>query len=62
MPIYEYQCDSCETIKEEIHKIDEEVEIVCTVCTNPMHKVISASGFILKGAGFYQNDYGKGEK
>lgn len=61
MPIYEHACENCNLIKEVLTKIDEQLEVVCDMCEGPMPRVISTSMFILKGAGFYQNDY-KGDK
>ncbi len=59
MPIYEYQCDTCDSVKEVLHKILEDIEVSCDNCTTeiPMHRIISTGGFILNGPGFYQNDY-----
>lgn len=61
MPIYEYQCDTCDSIKEVLHKVLENIEVSCDNCGTEiaMHRILSASGFILNGAGFYQNDYKK---
>jgi putative FmdB family regulatory protein len=57
MPVYEYQCNRCREIFEIFHKIDEEVKIACPKCLAPAKKLISATNFILKGSGFYVNDY-----
>jgi len=57
MPIYEYQCDSCNEIFEIFHKIDEDCKVACPKCLGPAKKMISATNFILKGSGFYVNDY-----
>lgn len=57
MPIYEYQCNQCNEIFEIFHKIDEDCKIACPRCLGPAKKLISASNFILKGSGFYVNDY-----
>ena len=57
MPIYEYQCDSCHEIFEIFHKIDEDCKVACPKCLGPAKKMISATSFILKGSGFYVNDY-----
>ena len=57
MPIYEYQCDKCNEIFEIFHKIDEECNVACPKCLGPAKKLISATNFILKGSGFYVNDY-----
>jgi putative FmdB family regulatory protein len=57
MPIYEYRCDSCNEIFEIFHKIDEDCKVACPKCLGPAKKMISATNFILKGSGFYVNDY-----
>jgi putative FmdB family regulatory protein len=57
VPIYEYQCQKCNTIFEAFHKIDEDFNSVCPRCLGQARKIISASNFILKGSGFYVNDY-----
>jgi putative FmdB family regulatory protein len=67
MPIYEYQCQKCKNIFEVFHKIEEEVSPACPKCLGDARRIISATNFILKGSGFYVNDYPsksrkKGEK
>jgi putative FmdB family regulatory protein len=57
MPIYEYQCDRCSEIFEIFHKIDEDCGVACPKCLGPVRKLISATNFVLKGSGFYVNDY-----
>jgi putative FmdB family regulatory protein len=57
MPIYEYQCQKCYNIFEVFHKIEEEVNPVCPKCLSEARRIISATNFILKGSGFYVNDY-----
>ncbi len=57
MPIYEYQCNHCNEIFEIFHKIDEDCKVACPTCLGPAKKLISATNFILKGSGFYVNDY-----
>jgi putative FmdB family regulatory protein len=57
MPIYEYQCNHCEKVFEIFHKIDEDCKVTCPKCLKPARKLISATNFVLKGAGFYVNDY-----
>ncbi len=43
--------------------MSEKVEILCPLCGGMAKKCItSVSGFILKGSGFYQNDYKQKEK
>jgi putative FmdB family regulatory protein len=57
MPIYEYQCNRCDEIFEIFHKIDEDCKVACPKCLAPAKKLISAPNFVLKGSGFYVNDY-----
>ena len=57
MPIYEYQCQKCSNIFEVFHKIDEEFNPACPKCLAGARRIISATNFILKGSGFYVNDY-----
>lgn len=49
MPTYEYRCNSCGNIQEEIHSIKHSPEISCKSCDHkPMERLISlnTSGFI----------------
>jgi putative FmdB family regulatory protein len=57
MPIYEYECKRCKEMFEVFHKIDEECKVACPKCLGPAKKLISATNFVLKGSGFYVNDY-----
>ena len=57
MPIYEYQCCHCNDVFELFHKMGEDCEAVCPKCMAPARKMISATSFVLKGSGFYINDY-----
>jgi putative FmdB family regulatory protein len=54
MAVYDYKCDACENVQEEMHGMKEMPEIKCNNCGSIMHKLISGgTGFILKGDGFY---------
>ena len=57
MPIYEYQCNQCKKVFEIFHKIDEDCKVSCPKCLGATRRLISASNFVLKGSGFYVNDY-----
>jgi putative FmdB family regulatory protein len=57
MPIYEYECKRCKEVFEIFHKMDEECNIACPKCLGKARKLISATNFVLKGSGFYVNDY-----
>jgi len=59
MPTYDYECEQCGTF-EIFQNIKEESLTNCPTCNGPIKRIISGgSGFILKGSGFYVNDYAK---
>jgi putative FmdB family regulatory protein len=63
MPIYEYQCRSCGHAYEALQKISEAPLTECPACNKPdLMKKISAAGFRLKGAGWYETDFKSGSK
>jgi putative FmdB family regulatory protein len=57
MPIYEYQCESCEKLVEKWQKFSDAPLETCPSCNGKMHKIISESSFHLKGSGWYVTDY-----
>lgn len=58
MPIYEYQCSKCKHQLEVIQKMSDEPLTECPEChQSALTKLISASGFQLKGSGWYVTDY-----
>jgi len=62
MPIYEYKCDECGTIFENFQKITDKDLDICQSCKKSgIKKLISSSGFRLKGSGWYETDF-KGKK
>lgn len=63
MPIYEYQCDSCGHKFEAIQRISDASLRDCPECRQPeLKKLVSAAGFRLKGGGWYETDFKKGDK
>ena len=63
MPIYEYQCVSCEHELEALQKISDDPLKDCPSCKTPnLKKKISAAGFRLKGGGWYETDFKTGKK
>jgi putative FmdB family regulatory protein len=63
MPIYEYQCRSCGFDLEKLQRINDEPFLECPECGKPeLVRLVSASGFRLKGAGWYETDFKKGGK
>lgn len=58
MPIYEYQCESCQHALEAIQKMSDPPLTTCPVCgKETLKKKISASAFRLKGGGWYETDF-----
>ncbi len=58
MPIYEYQCESCNHEFESIQKMNESPLTTCPECgAEPLKKLISVSDFRLKGDGWYETDF-----
>jgi len=63
MPIYEYECKACGHTMESIQKISDEPLTDCPACGKAeLQKMISAAGFRLKGGGWYETDFKKGDK
>lgn len=63
MPIYEYRCRSCGHEMEKLQKISDPPLVDCPECGEPeLGKLISAAGFRLKGGGWYETDFKKGNK
>ena len=63
MPIYEYRCDNCGHELESIQKVSDDPLKTCPVCEQgTLRKKISASGFRLKGGGWYETDFKNSRK
>jgi len=63
MPIYEYQCESCGFDLEKLQRINDDPLQDCPKCGKPkLRRLVSASGFRLKGAGWYETDFKKAGK
>jgi putative FmdB family regulatory protein len=57
VPTYEYQCEKCGPF-ELWQSIKDQALSACPQCGAKVQRLISANvGFVLKGSGFYQNDY-----
>ena len=63
MPIYEYECDKCGVTFEAIQAVSAKSLKTCQGlgCNDKdngkVHRLVSASGFILKGSGWYTSEY-----
>jgi putative FmdB family regulatory protein len=63
MPLYEYRCDACEHSFEALQKMSDEPLIHCPACDEAtLRKLVSAGGFRLKGDGWYETDFKRGNK
>jgi putative FmdB family regulatory protein len=63
MPIYEYQCQSCGHDLEKLQRINDQPLTDCPDCgETALRRLVSAAGFRLKGAGWYETDFKKGDK
>ncbi|MDT8410695.1 MAG: zinc ribbon domain-containing protein [Wenzhouxiangellaceae bacterium] len=60
MPIYEYQCRSCQHRLEKLQKMSDVPLLTCPECgRDELTKLVSAAGFRLKGGGWYETDFKK---
>ncbi len=60
MPIYVYKCKACLREFEEVQKFSDEPLRKCPSCKKmKLVRVISGSGLVFKGSGFYLTDYKK---
>ena len=57
MPTYEYECLKCPRVFEVRQRITEPALATCDRCGGPIHRLLSAAPFILKGGGWYVTDY-----
>ena len=63
MPIYEYQCESCNHELEVLQKLSDAALVDCPACGKAsLKKQISAAGFRLAGGGWYETDFKSGKK
>lgn len=60
MPLYEYLCSKCGEKFEVIQKFADAPLTVHEACGGTVERLISLSGFSLKGSGWYATDYAKG--
>lgn len=63
MPIYEYRCQSCGHELEKLQRLSDAALTECPACGKAkLRRLISAAGFRLKGAGWYETDFKSGDK
>ena len=60
MPTYDYECESCKTVVEQVHRISEKPKkSKCSCCGGKLIKLISTPTFVLKGEGWASSGYSK---
>lgn len=60
MPIYEYRCQSCGHELEKLQRLSDASLTDCPECgRSALKRLVSAAGFRLKGAGWYETDFKK---
>ena len=53
-----YKCEDCDKVFEVIQKISEKKLTKCKCSKNgTVHRMVSSSGFRLKGSGWYETDF-----
>jgi putative FmdB family regulatory protein len=62
MPLYEYRCDACRHQFEVIQSFSAKPLRKCEKCGGKVRKLISRTGFVLKGGGWYKDAYGASPK
>lgn len=63
MPIYEYACRKCNHTLDVLQKMSDEPLVECPACGEPeLRRLISAPRFRLKGEGWYETDFKKGNQ
>ena len=58
MPIYEFACEACGKVAEEMQKLGDPPPAACPSCgAGPMTRQVSRTSFQLKGGGWYSDLY-----
>jgi putative FmdB family regulatory protein len=59
VPVYEYRCKKCAHQFERVQKMNDPPIRRCERCGSSVVKIISSSGIVFKGTGWYVTDYSK---
>ena len=62
MPIYTYECKSCNKQFEIQQKMSDPKLTICKDCDGELKKLITSTSFVLKGGGWYADGYGDKKK
>ena len=57
MPVYEYECKTCQKIFEVQQKMSDGPLETCPDCGAEVKKIMSMNSFQLKGSGWYADGY-----
>jgi len=60
VPVYEYECDSCQFRFEKKQGFHDKPVATCPRCQGRVHRVLHPAPVIFKGEGFYVTDNRKG--
>jgi putative FmdB family regulatory protein len=56
MPLYDYKCTKCGTVREVRHGFSETHDEPCPACGAAMTRVFNPAPIVFKGSGFYATD------
>jgi putative FmdB family regulatory protein len=59
MPIYEYECTKNKHRFEVMQKFSDPPVSTCTICGEPVQRLVSAPAIQFKGSGWYITDYAR---
>ena len=59
MPLYEYECESCQHVFERIQKFSDPLVDTCPKCGGKVRKLLSSPAIQFKGSGWYITDYAR---
>ena len=62
MPVYEYECPTCEKVMEVQQRMSDDPLKTCPECGGEVKKLVSMSSFHLKGGGWYSDGYSSAGK
>jgi putative FmdB family regulatory protein len=62
MPLYEYQCESCQHRFEVIQKFSDAHVDTCPKCAGAVKRLLSSPAIQFKGSGWYITDYARSGK
>ncbi len=62
VPIYEYECESCDERFELMQKFSDKPVKKCPKCGGAVHKVLSPPALLFKGTGWYVTDYASSDR